>query len=145
MPATSQTWTEPMELIRRITRLRDMFLDGGPAVVQAILAVHALGLACILYEPQPTFPTSRSYDWMAAVMTEDRWAVACLAAAVVGFAGLLPNARVRIASALASSAFIGVIAAGYHHSNPEGGGWWTYLMLVLLSGWLMAHRLWRDA
>ncbi len=131
--------------VRSLHRYLEWFLDGGPTVVQTVLSLHALGLAYILHEPEPTFPTSRSYDWMAAVMTEDHWAFACLLAALVGFVGLLPNAKVRISAALASAAFIGVIAAGYHHSNPEGGGWWTYLMLVLLSGWLTAHRLWRNA
>ncbi len=121
-------------------------IDSGAQVVQIAIAANCFWLAAILMDPQPTFPTAMAYQWMVDHGTEHAWALRCLVVGIVAFRGVLPAGRVMKAfCALAGSFLTGMLAVGFYRSNPVGTGSGTYVILTLLSYWLVYQRLFRNA
>jgi hypothetical protein len=65
------------------------FLTDGWSVIHGTLSLVLIGLAWVMFNPAPTFPTSKSYEIMAGLAEESTWGTAFITAGVLGLCGLL--------------------------------------------------------
>ena len=119
--------------------LRAALRDARLAIHAALTAVMAW-LAVILALPNDTFGTSPSFARMAAMATEDHWAMAFWLAATIGVMGLATPSRLgRLLSVLVLATMHGVVAGCFLMAHVATTGTGTYAILAAL-GYYLAWR-----
>ena len=121
------------------TPFRRASRDARLAIHAALTAVMAW-LALVLALPSDTFSSSPSFHVMAAMASEDHWAMAFWLVASVGFVGLLTQDQVlRLGSVLVLATMHGVVAGLFALANPATTATGTYGVLAAL-GYYLAWR-----
>ena len=110
-------------------------------VIHASLTAVLAGIAVILALPGSTFATSRSFDLMARMMPEDKWAMLFWFVASLGLCGIItPSVKLRLASVMALSTMHGAFALCIVLANPVSTGALTYSILAAQGYYLVWRR-----